>query len=248
MVGISLDKRAEKVGKILLDKGILNAPTMRVGDALDISGSMDMQARKPEMSHLISRGKLQDAFDQTMGVAVKFDDNGELDVFKFDTRCEFVGTADARNYSSFVKDNRIAARGGTAYAPIIDAAIDFYFSAKPPTGGFMGFGKKAAQPVNNTPVLMLIHTDGEPGDGYSTIKRALEAAQDHPIYFHFIGIGGNRADFPTIARLADDLPNVGEVYLPSLEMTDEDVYAQIICDELVQWIGTHPAAAATARA
>ncbi|PZR73923.1 MAG: Tellurium resistance protein, partial [Stutzerimonas stutzeri] len=69
-----MEKRAEKVGILLQKKGINQAPIMRVGDALDISGSM---------SRIISSGALQQSFDQTMGVAVKFDDNGELDVFKF---------------------------------------------------------------------------------------------------------------------------------------------------------------------
>lgn len=222
MTGISLQKRAETVGRILLTKGITVAPLMRVGDALDISGSM---------INIIMSGKLQAAFGQTMGVAVKFDDNGELDVFQFDTRCDFVGTATPSNYDNFVSKNGIAARGGTAYAPIVKTAIDFYFSPKK-SGGF--FSKKE---VNNMPVLMLIHTDGEPGDSYRDIQRALEDAQQYPIYFHFIGVGGSQRDFPTIHRLADDLPNVGEVYLPRFDLADEDVYGQLICDELVEWIG-----------
>jgi hypothetical protein len=246
MSGISLEKRGEKVGIILAKRGINQAPVMRVGDALDISGSMDMRP-----NHIISTGKLQAAFDQTMGVAVKFDDNGELDVFAFDTRCDFVGTANPNNYSNFIKREGISARGGTAYAPIVKAAIDFYFNNPAPAkkGGFFGFGKKQeAAPANNMPVLMLIHTDGEPGDSYATIKRALEDAQQHPIYFHFVGVGGSRSDFPTIARLADDLPNVGEVYLPRFDLDDDVVYEQLICDELVEWIGKHPAQAQTARA
>ena len=156
-----------------------------------------------------------------------------------------VDTATPNNYTTFINDKRIAARGGTAYAPIVNAAIDYYFAAKK-SGGFLGFGKKT-ETTNNTPVLLLIYTDGEPGDGYATIKRALEAAQAHPIYFHFIGVGGTRNNFPTNARLADDLPNVGEVYLPRFDMSDDEIYEQVICDELVQWIGGH-AGAASARA
>lgn len=231
MSGISLQKRAEKVGILLQKKGINTAPIMRVGCPIDISGSMD---------RIIRSGALQSAFDITMGVAFKFDDNGELDVFAFDTRCDFIDTATPNNYTSFINDKRIAARGGTAYTPIINAAIDFYFGAKK-SGGFLGFGKKIE--VNNTPVLLLIYTDGEPGDSYSSIKRALEAAQGHPIYFHFIGVGGTRKDFRTIAQLADDLPNVGEVYLPRFDLSDDEVYEQVICDELVQWIGGHSGAA-----
>lgn len=232
-MSITLTKRAETVGKILLTKGINQAPTMRVGNALDISGSMDMRTGRAETTNIISSGKLQQAFDQTMAVAVKFDDNGELDVFAFDTRCDFVDTASPSNYDDFITRKRIQARGGTAYAPIVQAAIDFYFKPKK-SGGFMGFGGKTE--VNNMPVLFLIHTDGEPSDRYNAIKDALESAQQYPIYFHFVGVGGTRSNFPTIAKLADDLPNVGEVYLPRFDLSDEEVYSQLICDELVQWV------------
>lgn len=219
---ISLQKRADKVGILLQKKGINSAPTMRVGNALDISASMD---------HIILNDSLQKSFDQTMAVAVKFDDNGELDVFKFDTRCEFVDTANDRNYSDFIQSKKIKPRGGTAYAPIIEEAINFYFK---PKKKFFGLGGSA--PANNMPVLFMLHTDGEPGDRRAT-ERALVEAQKYPIYFHFVGVGGSRAQFPTIASLADDLPNVGEVYLPRFDLDDDAVYEQLICDELIEWIG-----------
>jgi hypothetical protein len=40
VAAIDLEKKAEKVGIILAKKGITQAPTMRVGVAIDISGSM----------------------------------------------------------------------------------------------------------------------------------------------------------------------------------------------------------------
>jgi hypothetical protein len=69
-----------------------------------------------------------------MGVAVKFDDNGELDVFQFDTRCEFVDTAtpQAGDYDQFIRKNNMAPRGGTAYTPIVENALDFYFGGPEP--------------------------------------------------------------------------------------------------------------------
>jgi hypothetical protein len=65
----------------------------------------------------------------------------------------------------------------------------------------------------NCPVLLLILTDGEPGDSIREIESAMRAAEDKPIYFHMVGLDGDRRSFPTIAKLADDLDNVGEVYL-----------------------------------
>ncbi len=231
---LDLTKKAEAVGQLLLAKGVKTVPTMRVGIALDISGSMH---------RIISSGILQKAFNQMMGVSVKFDDNGELDVFKFDTRCEYVGTSSpvAGDYDNFIAANKIVDRGGTSYAPIVREATKFFFEPKS-SGGFLGFGKKNTD-ANQEPVLMLVLTDGEPNDARETAA-AMREAENHPMYFHLVGIGGARRNFPTIAKLADDLDNVGEVYLPSLDMPDAEVYEQLICDELVQWIGSFVTAGA----
>ncbi len=226
IMSIDLEKKAERIGVILAKKGIKKAPVMRVGVALDISGSM---------YSIIRSGLLQTAFNQMMGVSVKFDDNGELDVFKFDTRCDYVGTSRpvTGDYDKFISNNNITDRGGTSYAPIVDSAIKFFFQEKK-SSGFLGFGKKS-EPEDNTPVLMLILTDGEPNDA-STTAKVMENCKDKPIYFHMVGIGGGRESFPTIAKLADDLPNVGEVYLPRIDMSDDEIYEQLICDELIEWI------------
>lgn len=241
-MSIDLKKKSEAIGRILLTKGITTAPIMRVGIAIDISGSMQGMLRESAGRSSV----VQTAFDQMMGVAVKFDDNGELDVFKFDTRCEYVGTSSPTNYANYISDNGITARGGTAYSVIAESANEFFF--KPKSTGFFGFGKKSAEPANDMPVLMIILTDGEPAsETYSQVLRAFQESQGKNIYFHLVGVGGSRNDFPTIARLADALPNVGEVYLPRLDMSDEAIYEQLICDELVEWVGKFtPSSAARA--
>lgn len=242
-----LQKRAAAINTILLSKGVKTAPVMRVGVALDISGSM---------SSIISSGALQAAFNQLMGVSVKFDDNGELDVFKFDTRCEYVGTSKPvkGDYDQYIKNNRIEDRGGTAYAPIVHETMKFFFNhdigqtaKKSIFGGLFGGKSAAAAATDETPVLMMILTDGEPGDAREAMA-ALKAASSESIYFHMVGIGGERRNFPTIAKLADELDNVGEVYLPKLNMSDEEIYSQLICDELIEFVRTHAPIAKSATA
>ncbi len=238
-MSIDLTKKAEQIQIILDKKGLKQAPIMRVGAALDISGSMDMRSS----GNIISSGGLQKAFNQMMGVSVKFDDNGELDVFKFDNSCEYVGTSKPveGDYDVFIEQRGIKARGGTCYAPIVTEAIKFFFPEAKKSGGFFGFGAKEEAPASTDPVLLLILTDGEPSD-FSATKRAMQEAEKYPIYFHMVGIGdgnngrGGREGFPTIARLADDLPNVGEVYLGHFDLPDAQVYDQLICDELVGWV------------
>lgn len=223
-MSLDLNKKSEKITALLLDKGIKKAPTMRVGVALDISGSMHS---------IIHSGQLQSAFDQMMGVSVTFDDDGELDVFKFDHNCEYVGTSSPNigDYDSYIENNNIKPRGGTAYAPIVKEAVEFFFK---PKKKMFGLGSTQYD-TSGDPVLMLIITDGEPSDADSALS-AMEKHSHLPIYYHLVGVGGTRRSFPTIARLADELPNVGEVYLPDLNQSDDSIYNQLICDELIEWI------------
>ena len=216
---VDLTKKAEAVGVSLAKKGINKAPVMRVGAALDVSTSMIPMIP----------AKLQKAFDQLMGVSIKFDDNGELDIFAFNHKCWRVGTATVANHADYVRRN-LKADGSTNYSPIVIEAVKFFLAKK---GGFLGMGGK----VDRTPVLMMVLTDGgiDRQDEAETLAQ-LRAISDEPIFFHLVGVGGGEGSFPTIKRLAKALDNVGEVYLPSFEMTDEAIYDQLISDKLVAWL------------
>ncbi len=241
VANFDLTKKAEVVDRFLLTKGLRQAPVMRVGAALDVSGSM---------GNIIQRGDLQLAFNQLMGISYKFDDNGELDVFKFNSQCTEVGTCSPRDYEDFVRRRGISAGGGTSYAPVVEAATKFFYPAgagagpvAAPAKGLLSMFSKAPAAAAPAPVagkvppaLMLIVTDGDAPDG-AAAERALRAAERLPIYFQFVGVG--RADFPTIKYLADALPNVGDVYLRDFKLPDEEVYGQIISDELVEFLGKH---------
>lgn len=209
----NLTKAQETLDRFMLEKGVQTAPTLRVGAALDISGSMHS---------IIQRGDLQRTVNQLVPVGLKFDDNGEVDVFKFDNRCSHVGTLNQRNYGDYVRANRIAADGGTCYAPIIREALNFFFKPK-------GLLRK----TDTTPVLMQIITDGECSDA-GAAERAVVESQSLPVYWQFVGVG--RANFPTIKYLADKYPNVGDVYLRDFGLSEEEVYAQVVSDELIEWV------------
>ena len=223
--GFNLVKATETLDRFLLEKGIgQNAPTMRVGAAIDISGSMSSAYRS---------GEVQKTLNRLVPIGLKFDDNGEIDVFKFDNRCEYVETATPQNYETFVRDHNIGPRGGTEYAPVVTKALDFFELGKK-KGLLSGLFSKNTAAAKADPVLMLILTDGDCSDSSAT-ERALVAAQQHDIYWHFVGVGG--ASFRTIRHLADKLPNVGDVYLKNFSVSDEELYGQIISVELVTWVG-----------
>lgn len=220
---VDLAKKAAAVGVSLAKKGINKAPVMRVGAALDVSTSMVPMIPT----------KLQKAFDQLMGVSIKFDDNGELDIFAFNHKCWYVGTATVDNHADYVK-RKLRADGSTNYSPIIVEVRRFFLARK---GGLFGLGGK----VDRTPVLMMILTDGgiDPDDEARTLAE-LRALSDEPIFFHLVGVGRGKGSFPAIGRLAAALDNVGEVYLPDFEMTDEAIYDQLVSDKLVAWLRKLP--------
>lgn len=228
-----VESKAAIVGLNLAKKGINTAPIMRVVAAIDISGSMDDEIRD---------GSVQKVFNQLLGLAFKFDDNGEIDVWQFDDRCDYLGTAGVNDYNSYC--SRLRSRGGTAYSPFIADIVNRMFAEQvKSSGGFLGFGSKKEVIKDETPVLVLVITDGAPlseGSSASTqylrIAPVLRAAQSKPIYFQMVGINNQGEQFEVIRRLADDLPNVGFIKMNGFSQTDEQLYEELISDELVEWI------------
>lgn len=231
-MAISLEKRAEKVGIVLEKRNLRTIPPVRVGFMLDVSGS----AR-----HMYLDGTIQEALDRVMGIAVKFDDNQEMDVWVFSNSTGKAGSATPANFENFVKKeilnkSGLPLWGGTAYAPAVEAVRDFYFGGSSSGGGFMGklFGKKDSGPKDNSPALCLFLTDGANSDRAKTEAMLREAAKS-PLYFMMIGVG-DPSEFGFIEQMADALPNVGFINLSSLSISDESLYDQLLNEELCGWI------------
>lgn len=224
MEKIDLSKKAESFRVSLAKKNILKAPTLRVGAAFDESTSMKGE---------IADGRLQAAFNQTMGITVEFDDNGELDCLAFNHLCRRIGVATRANFDTFVRRN-LKASGTTCYAPIIDETLKMFFAPQKAPGLKGLFGGTV---TDTTPALMMVLTDGQNDrDDNRNLDHVLGLAQRYPLFFQFVGIGKTPDDFPTIKRLAKTFPNVGEVYLPRFDMPDSEVYDQIVTDRLVAWL------------
>ena len=217
----NLTKAEETLDRFLLQKGLRTAPTLRASLAVDISGSMQS---------IFARGDAQRTVNQTVPVALKFDDNGELELFKFDDRCEYVGVVTRDNFETFLRDNRVSPRGGTNYAPIVRTTLNHFFGGTEPgsKGGLFSKAKPSGEPT-----LVQIVTDGECSDAREA-EKAFVDAQAYNIYYQFIAVG--KANFRTIKHLSDKLPNVGDVYLRDFGMTEDQVYAQVVSDELVSWL------------
>lgn len=248
-MSIQLTKRAEKVGIVLAKRGLTKIPPIRVGVAFDVSGSTQGMFRN---------GVIQETFDRLLAVALKFDDNGELDAWTFDNNVDQLETASAADEGKFITEHvmnnsNIHKWGGTSYAPCLQEVTNFYFgpstSAKiaEVAKGFFGglFGKKAAPapapvaaaaPVAQLPAMLLFVTDGSSDDERSSEAVLREAEKNFPgMYYQMIGVGSAH-HFTYLERMADALDNVGFVNLTSLSMTDEQLYEALITDEVTAWI------------
>lgn len=242
MATISLEKRSAAAQIVLQKRGIAKPPVVRVAQALDISGSAQ---------GLYESGEIQEVHERVMGIAQKFDDNGEVDTWTFTQNFDRVGTADVASYDSFIKkeilNNRnITKWGGTSYHPVIEDITKFFFEPGTPVkekkgllGRFFGGGSSAPEAAKDitTPAWVLFLTDGQIDRAdQMRATAALQAASKHPIYWSMVGVGDARY-FTYLEQVAGQLSNVGFLHLPDLHnLTDEFVYEQLITPELCSWL------------
>ncbi len=263
-MSITLEKRAEKVGIILAKKGITKVPPVRVGLALDVSGSAQ---------DLYTGGIMQKTIDRLIAVAMKFDDNGELDMWSFASGYDRLENASATDEGSYVQkqileNNDISLWGGTNYSPVLEDMVSFWFpdqdtsaravltEAKKKSGSWLsrlfgGGSEDTSAPVATTtvgtdahgqsvglPAMGLIITDGENSDR-SQAARILRDSESVNVYWVLVGVGPSH-NFKFLQEQADLLGNVGFVNLASLDISDEDLYEQLIgTEEFTGWIKTH---------
>jgi len=260
-MSIALEKRAESVGIILAKAGVTKIPPVRVGLALDVSGSA---------KHLYESGIIQQTIARLIPIAMKFDDNGELDMWSFSSGVDQLESASAADETTYVKENilgndEITLWQGTEYAPVLSAMVEFWYPSAdaaveveaPAKPGLFGrlFGKAVAPVVVapaaaasvdahgqslKVPAMGLIITDGECSDS-SYAARVLAGSQDKNVYWQMVGVGPSH-NFKFLQQQADLLPNVGFVNLSSLDISDDELYGELIAAEFIDWVKKIPVA------
>jgi len=254
MANINLTKRGENVKIQLAKHNLREKVVLRVGTALDKSGSAQP---------FYLNGQMQEIVDRLLGVSYNFDDNGEVDTWIFHNDSRELPAASASSYGSYVNKEIMGVKrnadwwGGTSYAPVMRNIVDFYFpvagktSAPAPVAekskGLFGslFGKKEEAPVpapapvaasdaSKIPALVFFITDGVNDDKRQT-EQVIRDSQDKDIYWMMVGIG-DPDDFTFIEEMGDKYPNVGFVHFNNLDIDDEDMYDAILDGELTEWI------------
>ncbi len=228
-MAINLEKRAEAVGIVLAKRNVVKAPTVRVGAALDISGST---------KQMYNKGVIQETVDRLLAIAMKFDDNGQIDMWSFTDGFDRLQTATARDYGNYVARHilgnvEVTKWGATSYAPVIKDMVRFYFGGLDPLAFFGNlFGAKPAAAPQ--PAMILFITDGANSDHEETAAILRECERKN-VYFQMVGVGP-ASEFGFIKQMAHELPNVGFVNFSSLEIPDDVIYEALISEEFCSWV------------
>lgn len=213
---LDLTKKVDLVKAITAQRNF-PATKVAVKAATDISLSMQ---------HLFKNGTVQEVTDRMLAVAVRFDDNQSIESYAYGSaavRLADVTPADFGNYinTKFLPE---AERSGQLWSGT-DFGAAFKRIAKDCKGGFF---KKAG------PSYLMFGTDGQTYDKVDAEKQ-LQVLGENNVYVQLIGIG--RDDFGFLKDMADKYDFVGFVHLPNIEgMTDEQLYDQLLTDELATWL------------
>jgi hypothetical protein len=216
-----LDLRKKIVLNLKKEAGI-EGQQASVKLVIDKSGSM---------MRFFNNGTVQEIVDRTLGLALGFDDDGNVEMYGFHDYSWRSKPDINRNTIGTVVQVLQEQNGwqGTNYAPAVKLILDEVVG--PASGGFLGMGKKE-RPNKKliNPSYVVYITDGQ-NDDKSEMVAAMREASDYPIFWQFIGIGD--ASFKFLERL-DELDgrrvdNANFFQANDIRnLSDEDLYGRMM--------------------
>lgn len=225
---ISLQKHSinltKSLNKLSLQKDVdISNLKARVVVAIDHSGSMS-----PEYNGRFGhRSNVQLIFDKLFPIALKFDDDGQMDMWLFDSKTYKLEPMTMDNFENYV-DVEIEAKnipyGGTRYSQVIEEIMSECLT---------GRGLKS-----DYPVFVIFITDGEAFDEKQT-DETIRKSSKGDIFIQFIGVGTD-CSFKYLRALDDldgrECDNTGfEAFSSLANADDEEVYEKIIA-QFVDWL------------
>lgn len=213
MMPIDMSKHQENLNTVLINMSKDNKIDMtkhvaRVALAMDYSGSM---------SNLFRNGSVQETVSRLLPIALRFDDNGELESWLFSNGSERLAAVTKDNYSTYVRkvmNKANMSMGGTNYAPVLKEMVSYYKDIEP----------------SEVPAFIIFITDGENWDTNETNKIVKELS-NYNMFVQFIGIGDESFNY---LRSLDHMEsrkhdNTGFTAVKDMnKMTDEQLYTEIL--------------------
>lgn len=205
----------KKIVQITLEKKKLTSVAARVGIVLDITGSMQA---------LYRNGTVQEVVERILAVASKFDDNGMLDVWVYDTHFSRLPSVSEKDFDHYVQrhimdNNKIHKFGRNNEPPVMEDVIRKY----------------TVEENEATPVFIIFINDG---GVVKPIKKVITAAAVQPIFWQFVGIG--HSDFEVLKQLdtmeGRIVDNANFIHLEDIAaVSDEKLYDQLL-NEFPSWL------------
>lgn len=210
---IDMSKSTESLNNVLIDmskssKIDMSKHTARVAVAMDYSGSM---------SNLFYNGSVQDVITRLLPIALRFDDNGELESWLFSDGFDRLDAVTINNYKNYVRKVMMKSgmsMGGTCYAPVLRDMITYYKDVEP----------------SSIPSFIIFITDGDNWDTSET-NDIIKELSNYNIFVQFIGIGDAQFNY---LRSLDDMKgrkndNTGFTAVRDMnKMSDEELYTEIL--------------------
>jgi uncharacterized protein YegL len=193
----------------LVKANIFTPITMAVKLAVDKSGSMDDEFRC---------GWVQDTLDLFLAAAMKFDDDGKMEIGFFNTSFKRERDMVEADAGTYVRREGITANGGTNFA---DAIKGLKGSAT--KRGLFGFGAAKA----STPTYIGFITDGQNND-----QREFEAQLDslENTFVQIVAIGTG-VDKRYLDFIADKYDTVEVLYIPNPKAVDQNRFYELLLNE-----------------
>ena len=193
-----------KTAGVNLEKRGLAEHTARVALVLDISASMTM---------LYRRGAVQRLAERVLALGLRFDDDGEVDVFLFGERVHHPEPGlRLDGYQDYIarmlQEHKL--EYDTQYGAAAAEVRRYYFGEA---------GRRSQPRPDTTPVYVMFITDGEPSDK-AEATRQVRSASYEPVFWQFMGVGSGR--FAFLERL-DDLDDRYTDNADFFAVTDEEL-------------------------
>jgi len=165
---LSLTKKAA----VSLEKKGLGEHTARVALCLDISGSMGA---------LYRAGTIQQLCERILALGLRFDDDGQVDVFLFGVSGHAAGSLGIDNHGGYT-DRVMRTHGlepGTSYGKAMRLIREHYFGSSAP---------RSAPLQAALPVYVMFVTDGATSDEQVT-RDQVRSSSYEPLFWQFMAIG-----------------------------------------------------------
>ena len=233
---LSLTKKAA----VSLEKKGMGEHTARVALCLDISASM---------SGLYRSGKVQALAERVLALGLRFDDDGEVDVFLFGQHGHAAGTMNLENFSDFTHSmlKRHRLEGATSYGAAMTLVREHYFGSAAP---------RSAPHSDDLPVYVMFVTDGAANDERRAREQVVSSSYE-PLFWQFMAIGrstksvdhqGGRRLFGSGAgrefRFLEELDDMSERYLDNADFfavedpanIDDETMFELLMSEYPTWL------------